>query len=239
MERSTQINMYVHLSNKQDGENCPVKSKCGKKGNTAFSFTAHDDNFLSNNDLSTQAGIEDLSTIENKEKHWYAMRDLKRTNARFPAYKLLEQIGVEFFTPMHWRLTVKGNKRIREKVPFIQDLIFVFDTREKIDAIVLKTPTLQYRYQKGKPFREPMTVPDNDMWRFIRAVAGSDNPKYYRPDEITPAMYGHKIRIVGGNLDGYEGRLLNVRGSRVKRILIELPNWLAATVEISPEYIQL
>ena len=84
-----------------------------------------------------------------------------------------------------------------------------------------------------------MTVPDNDMRRFIRAVAGSNNPKYYRPDEITPAMYGHKIRIVGGNLDGYEGRLLNVRGSRVKRILIELPNWLAATVEISPEYIQL
>ena len=58
--------MYVHLSNKQDGENCPVKSKCGEKGNTAFSFAAHNDNFLSNNDLSNQISNENSGKWNGK-----------------------------------------------------------------------------------------------------------------------------------------------------------------------------
>lgn len=52
-------------------------------------------------------------------------------------------------------------------------------------------------------------------------------------------MFGHKIRIVGGPLDGYEGYLQTVRGSKVKRLLIELDNYLAVSVEVLPEFIQL
>lgn len=33
--------------------------------------------------------------------------------------------------------------------------------------------------------------------------------------------------------------LLTTRGSRVKRILVELPTWLNVAVEVDPEYIQL
>lgn len=83
-----------------------------------------------------------------------------------------------------------------------------------------------------------MTVPDNDMERFIHAVESTDNPSYYQPDELTSAMYGRKIRIVGGNLDGYEGMLLTTRGSKTKRILVKLPNWLVAAVEVNLEYVQ-
>ena len=97
---------------------------------------------------------------------------------------------------------------------------------------------LQYRYQKGKGYRSPMTVPDDDMERFIHAVESTANPSYYLPDELTSAMYGRKIRIVGGNLNGYEGVLLSTRGSKTKRILVELPNWLVAAVEVNLEYVQ-
>ena len=51
-------------------------------------------------------------------------------------------------------------------------------------------------------------------------------------------MYGRRIRIVGGNLDGYEGCLLTMRGSKVNRLLIELKGLLAVGVEVIPEYIQ-
>lgn len=83
-----------------------------------------------------------------------------------------------------------------------------------------------------------MTVPDNDMERFIHAVESTNNPSYYQPDELTSTMYGRKIRIVGGNLDGYEGMLLTTRGSKTKRILVKLPNWLVAAVEVNLEYVQ-
>ena len=77
------------------------------------------------------------------------------------------------------------------------------------------------------------------MERFIRAVHASALPKYYLPEEITPEMYNRPIRIVGGLLDGYEGTLLTTRGSKVKRLLVEIPHLLAVGVEVDLDYIQL
>ena len=165
------------------------------------------------------------------------MRDLKRSNARRPAYKLLEEKKVEFFIPMRWQLVTRRGKRVREQVPFMQDLLFVHETRFNLDPLVEKTPTLQYRWLRDT-YREPMTVPDTDMERFMLAVNASDSPKYYLPEEITPAMCGRRIRIVGGTLDGYEGSLLTIRGSKVRRLLVELPGCLSVGVEVSPEYIR-
>lgn len=169
---------------------------------------------------------------------WYVMRDLKRVNAREPAYKLLEGKKMEVFVPKVWKLHVRQGRRVREEVPFIQDLLFVHESRSHLDPVVEKTPTLQYRWLRDV-WREPMTVPDADMERFIRAASHSESPRYYLPEEITPQMYGRKIRIVGGPLDGYEGCLLTMRGSKVKRLLVELKDFLAVGVEVNPEYIQL
>ncbi len=169
---------------------------------------------------------------------WYAMRDLKRANAKEPAYKLFESKKKEVFTPMIWKLvTVKG-KKTRSEVPFMPDLLFVHDSRQNLDPIVNDTETLQYRYVKGG-YRVPMVVPDAEMERFIHAVKSSKEPKFFQPAEITPHLFGRRIRIVSGKLDSYEGYLLTTRGSKVKRLLVELKGFLAAGVEVNPEYIEL
>ena len=51
-------------------------------------------------------------------------------------------------------------------------------------------------------------------------------------------MLNRPIRIVGGPLDGYEGTLITTRGSKVKRLLVEIPQLLSVGVEVNPEYIQ-
>ena len=211
----------------------------GKK-NTPFN-TNGGGNCLSINNIQDNAGLELLPQSEAPQKKWFAMRDLKRSNAKLPAYKQLQAEGITIFTPMHWRLHTKGNRQVREKVPFIQDLIFVYESRERLDPIVRKTPTLQYRYLKGRPYCEPMSVPDKEMELFMHAVSDESvgTPRYYLPEELSPEMCNRRVRIVGGHLDGYEGRLLTMRGSRVKRLLVELPTWLTAAIEVSPEYIQL
>jgi len=173
----------------------------------------------------------------DSELQWFVMRDLKRANAKEPAYKLLERMGIETFVPLKWHLTVRKGKRVREKVPFIQDLLFVHDSRLNLDPVVAKAPTLQYRWLRNT-YREPMTVSDTAMERFINAVNSSKSPMYYLPEEITPAMYGNKIRIVGGQLDGYEGSLITTRGSKIRRLLVKLDGLLAVSVEVNPEYIQ-
>lgn len=169
---------------------------------------------------------------------WFAMRDLKRRHAKLPAYKLFENLQVTCFTPMVHRLVVVNGKRVDQEVPFMPDLLFVKDTREHLDLIVESTPKLQYRYKIGVQ-HTPIIVPIAEMERFIYAVESSENPKFYSLNEVTPEMINRKIRIIGGKLDGYTGTLVTTRGSKVKRLLVELPSLLAASVEVEAEYIQL
>ena len=117
-------------------------------------------------------------------------------------------------------------------------LLFVRATRAQLDPIVSGTATLQYRYKLGAQ-HTPIVVRSTDMERFINAVRSASGTQYFRPDEITPAMTRRPIRIIGGRLDGYTGTLVTTRGSKAKRLLVELPGFLAAAVEVEAEYIQL
>ena len=194
-------------------------------------------NNLQPQDKDGYSSEKDCTLDENERSQWFVMRDLKRRNAKLPAYELFKGFGIKVFTQMVWTLMVRHGKRCREEVPFMQDLLFVHDTRMAVDPIVEKYDTVQYRYVRGG-YKVPMTVRDNDMQRFIHAVESTENPRYYTPEEISSDMIGRKVRIVGGPLDGYEGCLQKMQGARVKRLFVELPNLLAAAVEVNPEYIQ-
>lgn len=171
-------------------------------------------------------------------KMWYVLRDLKRSNAKLPAYKLLgEELKMEVFTPMKEKLVIRNGKRIKCEVPFVSDLLFVHDTFEHIDSVVKRTETLQFRYRRGGGQHQPMVVPDWDMERFIQAVKTSEKPKYFLPGELTPQMCGRRIRVMGGPMNGFEGTLLTIRGSKVRRLLVELPGFFAVGIEVTPEYI--
>lgn len=181
-----------------------------------------------------------ISESEQAEAmRWYVMRDLKRRNSRNPAYSMLGEAGFEVFTPMKWEVFTSRGRKVRERVPYVQDLLFVHSDRESLDRVVSKTGTLQYRFVRGGSYCQPMVVSDREMERFIAAVGSTDNPVYYLPGELTPSMVGRAVRIIGGPLDGYEGNLLSVRGSREKRLIVELPEFFSAGVEVDPEYIEL
>lgn len=170
---------------------------------------------------------------------WFVMRDLTRANAKRPAWKQLEEMGFRIFTPMVWKVRRTGAVFKRMRVPAIHDLLFVNSTREELDPVVDRTTTLQYRFVRGGSYREALTVRDEDMERFMRAVGSTDDVLYYSPEEITPSMVGRKVAIVGGPLDGMTGHLLSIKGMRKRRLIVELPGMLTSAVEVSPDYIQL
>ena len=169
---------------------------------------------------------------------WYALRDLSRSHSKNPAYRVLSDEGFEVFTPMTRRLFTENGRQVSRKVPFMPDLLFVHETRERLDIAVERMTNLQYRFARGG-YRLPITVPDRNMEYFIRAVASSDEPRYFRPEEITPGMLGKRVRVIGGQLDGYEGRLLSARGSKRRRLLVEIPTFLTAAVEVSLDLIEI
>lgn len=182
---------------------------------------------------------QDLAVpASGKGSRWFVMRDLSRSNARVPAWEMLRDHQIRHFTPLVWRMVSSGGKQRPRQVPYIQDLLFAYGTREELDPLVERVRTFQYRYLRHT-WREPMTVPEHDMERFIRAVESTHSPRYYTPEEVTPDMRDRQICIIGGPLDGYTGTLVTIRGSRHRRLLVEIPMLLAAAVEVEPEYIKL
>lgn len=177
--------------------------------------------------------------MKSSEKQWYVMRDLKRRNSNVLAIHVLKNAGLDVFTPMTQMIMTIGGHRQKREVPVIQDLLFVHETKEILDLFVAKYMTLQYRYAFGRKQNEPMIVRNEDMEKFIFAVGHTETPAYYQPGELTNAMYGKQVRIVGGMLDGYEGRLLSVKGMRKRRLIVELPGLLTAAVEVEPDFIQI
>lgn len=175
---------------------------------------------------------------DDEAECWFVLRDLKRSNARHPAYRQLAEMGLRVFTPMHEVVTLVRGQRVRKDVPFLRDLLFVRERYSELRSVVERDPTLQFRYVRGG-YCTPMTVRTAEMECFIRAVESTFRPRYYLPGEISPSMIGRQVLIVGGPLNGYEGHLLSIRGSRVNRLFIDLPGLLSAGVEVSPEYIRL
>lgn len=169
---------------------------------------------------------------------WYALRDLRRRNALVPGYAQLGEMGFEVFTPMKWEVIARRGKRVRRRMPILADLLFVHSSKSRLDPVVAATTTLQYRYQRGRPASEPTVIPDTDMERFIAAVGQESDVRYFSPDEIKPEMYGREVRMVGGPFDGFTGRLLSLRGSGKKRLIVEIPHFIAAAVEVQPEFIE-
>lgn len=172
-------------------------------------------------------------------KQWYVIRDFKKWNAKFPGYKLLPELGIRSFTPMHWVVSTRLGKRIREYVPVIQNLLFAYDTKENLDPIIQKDSALQFQYRRGAGKNYFMTVPDAEMERFIHAVNNDPSPIYFTPEELTPDKIGKKIIVNGGPLNGYSGVLLKMQGSRRRRLLVKIEGFLAAAVEVNPDFVQL
>ena len=196
------------------------------------------DNCMDDSELSVRAGIKNVSSAEPSPVKWFVMRDLKRPNALCPAYKSLREDGFEVFTPMVERIAVRRGKRVKEQVPVIRDLLFVHSPKEALDDALAQTNTLQFRYVRGG-YRRPMVVGDAEMNAFMAAVNAGAKVEYYAPGELTAAMLGRQVRIIGGPLDGQVGALKTRRGSRTRPFVVELQGLLAVAVDVTGfEYLE-
>ena len=184
-----------------------------------------------------------MGVEKTTEDRWYVLRDLARPNAKFPAYKQLQampEMAGCVFIPLKQRVFTEFGKRVVRLVPYLPDLIFVHKSREELEPIVQQINGLQFRYVRGGKQYEALAVRHDAMQRFIKAVEQTEVVQYYAFDEVSPQLYGKKIRIIGGRLNGLTGRLMSKRGSKVKRLIIDLEECrLSAAIQVESEYIQL
>ena len=184
-----------------------------------------------------------MEAEKTSEDRWYVLRDLARPNAKNPAYKQLQAMPEMkdcVFVPLKQKVFMEFGKRVVHFVPFMPDLVFVHKSKEELDPIVRQMALLQYRYVRGGKQFEAMSVRAEDFKKFKDAVERTDNVEYYSYEEVSPQLYGKQIRIIGGRLNGFEGRLMSKRGSKFKRLLVDLQECnLSAAIQVESDFIQL
>ncbi len=173
--------------------------------------------------------------MENESEVWFAMRITYRREKQ--AVALLEQQGLKYFLPMRYGVKMVKEKRVRTLVPVIYGLIFVHALPETVKKVKSKAAYLQYVVNSQS--REKIIVPDDQMRRFM-AVAGTydESLMWFTPDDLN-LKKGTKVRIVGGEFEGWEGVFMKVKGARDKRVVIEITGVVAvAMASIHPDFIE-
>lgn len=147
----------------------------------------------------------------------------------------LDSINIENFLPMKSKIKFRGDKKIKELVPAIHNLIFVHITKERLKEYKATT-SLPIRYIMNRETREPITIPDSQMSNFI-AVAGNiaEQIVYLEPN-LSNFKKGDKVKVIGGVFEGAEGYFMRIKGDR--RVVVCISGIAAvATAFIHPSLV--
>ncbi len=160
-------------------------------------------------------------------------------NTELKTKRLLDAASIENFLPLEWKVREdKAGRKIKQLTPLVSNLIFVHASRDELLPLMDDNSKFQHIYRRGGSQHEPIVVPERQMSDFIRAVKSSDRPIYLSPSELPAFKPGQRISIMGGTLDGVEGRIAKIRGARSRRLVVEIPGLLAAAVEIDPALVR-
>lgn len=180
--------------------------------------------------------IMDITCSANRNNDlWFAMRVTYRRE--FKVKKILDDAGIENYLPVHETLRVKHHRKVKETVPVVRGLIFVRTSQPVLQEIKTGLPFLQYIINKRTG--DKIVVPDAQMSRFIAVTSTGNEKLLYFADNELNLTKGTRVRVTGGEFEGYEGIFLKVKGARDRRVVIEIEGVVAvALTTISPELIE-
>ncbi len=168
----------------------------------------------------------------NETPLWFAMSATFGRSMR--AKERLEQLGIDNYVPMRYEVTAGSRGRQdRRLIPAINNLIFVRTTRAIIQSAKQQIDWLQYLTQHESGKQRPIIVPDRQMEQFILVTQNRlEDIAYLTPEQIASSK-GHRVRIIGGPFHNVEGLVLHTRGSGRKKLIVDIPNIIAARTEIA------
>lgn len=172
---------------------------------------------------------------KGEEAVWYAMRATYRRELLVK--QMLDKQSIGNFIPMRYEIKTIRHRKVRQLVPVIHNLVFVYATASQIKKAKDEMPYLQYIIDSRS--KQKMIIPDAQMRSFI-AISGTydDQLLYFSPEEVNLAK-GTKVRIIGGELDGQEGVFVKVKGARDKRVVIAIQGVIAvAMATLHPDLIE-
>ncbi len=177
-----------------------------------------------------------MGKVEPDAKQWFAIRVTYSREMALKEY--LDQNHIESFIPMSYKEVVKGERRVKKLVPVIHNLVFVRSSRKELAEVkrevALKIPM---RYIMNRETREPLVVPDKQMYSFIAVAGAYDEQVVFLDSSVVSLRKGDRVRITGGIFAGVEGVFIRIKGDR--RVVVSIEGVMAvATAFIHPSLIE-
>ena len=172
-------------------------------------------------------------------KQWFVLR--VSYNRYVKARNFLDENLIEYYLPMRAVLTSSGK---RNNEPLLPNLIFAYVCEETVKALIENNPrntVLSYYYNHfvlnefGK--NPPLVVPEDEMLNFINVTSVDNEHIMIVEPERCHYKSGDKVRIVGGDFKGVEGKVARVSGQQ--RVVVEIQGLcLIATAYIPSAFIE-
>jgi len=183
--------------------------------------------------------IEQKSNENSPEELvWFAMSATFGRSMKAKAF--LESKQVKCFIPMRYEMTKdKTQGKVKRLIPAINNLIFVYTTKQRIQALKSVIEYLQYLTHPIDGRNVPIIVPVEQMQQFIAVCDTLDERlTYLSPDEINLEK-GTPVKIIGSAFDGVVGTFVKVHNSRKKRVVVLVQGVTAVMLaEFTDGYLQ-
>lgn len=180
---------------------------------------------IDNNKLQTASSTKNVEGAV-----WFLMRVAYGREQKAKDY--LEPLGIEVFLPMQERCFVSNGKRIHKWQSLIPNFLFVKSTEREMKKYIGKKPLDFFHHyyvphkdsngnRIGKNGLKPLVIPAEQMEKFIKWNSVHDINKLFVADDKIPFCNKEKVRILGGQFQGFEGQVFRIKGQSRVGISIE------------------
>lgn len=146
------------------------------------------------------------------QKHWYAIRTRHRSEKW--VVEQLEEKGVEAWIPLKWSVKKYPGRIRKTQIPLIYGYAFVHIAQEHYVKVLEAEGVFGFvRFENEIP-----TVPSGQI-ELLKFITG-ENMDVEMTD--TPMEKGDKVELIGGELTGLSGELVEFKGKN--RVLMRMEN---------------
>ncbi len=148
--------------------------------------------------------------------------------------------GLEYFIPKRYAVRIYHGVKSKRLIPAIPGMVFVHASYEDIFLFKRRNAFLQFVTWKKSSGSEYLVVPDSQMDNFVKVASAYEDEDiaFFTPDEINIEK-GTPVRIHGGKFNNVEGKFMQVKGKRNRRLVVMLDGIMAASVEVHPDLIEI
>lgn len=178
-----------------------------------------------------------FSCHDSLMKCWYALRVSYSRELKIQSK--LNAEGVRTFVPMEWKKKEENGKQTKYLAPAVNNLCFAQASKSELEGFISgfgeDSPV---HFYWDRTTRRPVIVPDKAMEDFITVASAIDHDILYIRD-ITPKLReGASVTVLEGPFKGVRGKIVRIKKSR--RVLVELPGFLAVTTNyVNPQSLRL